>query len=145
MAEKDTIQEHGWIDRMLDLYSEGRSDIEVCRDLGITRKQFDNYMATSTAFKDLVDRGRDYAQAHWFSQARTNIKNKEFMTELFKFWMVNNYGWSSSKADTKRDPNEAVNLDKLKEELKNKMPELALLLGEPMDGRKLVNESGKKH
>lgn len=131
------------VDRMLSLYANGYSDIEVCKEIKISFKQFVEY-CDNPGFKNIVDYGRDAAQAWWMTQGRTNLTNKEFVTELWKYNMTNRFGWAS-KSEAKRDITETVNIDKLKAELKDKMPELAMLLGEPLDQRKVVSESRKKH
>lgn len=115
-----------WIETMLNLYSEGRGDIEVCKELKITRKQFNQYCADVPAFADLVERGRDYAEAWWMEQGRTNMKNKEFVFAIWQANMVNRYNWGSKKEAAGVSPN--LNVDKLREELFLKMPELARTL-----------------
>lgn len=139
----DKQEDGDLVDKMLRLYASGYSDIEICKEIKISFKQFVDY-CDNPGFKNIVDYGRDAAQAWWMSQGRVNLTNKEFMTELWKYNMTNRFGWAT-KSEAKRDSTESVNIDKLKAELKEKMPELALLLGEPLDQRKLVNESGKKH
>lgn len=145
MAEKDLIGggEKDWIDTMLELYAEGRSDIEVIRSLKLTRRYFEDMLATSPKFKEIVDQGREYSESWWYEQGRTNLRNKEFVTELWKFNMANRHGWAT-KSEAKRESVEAVNIDKLRQELKDKFPEMAAMLGIPLDQRQVVSESIKK-
>lgn len=138
----DSNLQTGWLAKMIPLYQEGRSDVEVCKELGITLKYFEGLYTSHPKFKELVDRGRDYAQAWWYEQGRKNLDNKSFMTELWKFNMANRHGWAT-KNDTKNLTPEAVNLDKVREEFKTILPELAALAGQPLDQRKIVSESAK--
>jgi hypothetical protein len=116
-----------WIETMLNLYSEGRGDIEVCKELKITRTQFNQYCADVPAFAELVERGRDYAEAWWMEQGRINLKNKEFVPAIWQWNMINRYNWSSKK-DSAADRDPHLNVDKLRDELFQKMPELARTL-----------------
>lgn len=107
---------------MLDLYREGMTDVEVMRALNISRKTFETAMDTSPQFRQLVQDGRDLAEAFWVSQPRLNLKNKDFMTELWKFYMANRYAWSTkSEQKTNELP---LNADKAREELQRNAPAL---------------------
>jgi hypothetical protein len=115
-----------WIETMLSLYEAGRSDTEVCKELRITRKQFEQYMSDVPAFAELVQRGRDYAEAWWLEQGRVNLKNRDFVTALWQFNMVNRHGWNSKREVSPADSN--LNLDKLKDELRRALPDLGKML-----------------
>jgi hypothetical protein len=136
-----------WTETLLDLYQSGRSDVEVCKELKLTRKQFEQYMSESDAFADLVQRGRDYAEAWWMEQGRVNLKNRDFVTTLWQFNMVNRHGWASKRESAQVDPN--LNLDKLKDELRKALPEIGKMLNTDVidldDARRaVVKTSGKK-
>ena len=111
-----------WIEKLLSLYSQGMSDVEVCKELEITRTQFDSYCAEVPAFAALVERGRDYSEAWWLEQGRVNLKNRDFVTALWQFNVVNRLGWSS-KREAAVEKHE--NLDKLRDELRKALPDLA--------------------
>lgn len=115
---KDGIQEEGWVEKMLRLYSEGMTDVEVCKEMQITRRKFEEYCSNSPEFKAIVEAGRDYAEAFWVSQPRKNLQNKNFMTEAWKFYMANRYAWG-----TKQEVKEKLSdydLDKIREELRKR-------------------------
>ena len=114
-----------WIETMLSLYESGRSDVEVCKELKITRKQFDQYCSEVPAFAALVERGRDYSEAWWLEQGRVNLKNKEFVTALWQFNVINRLGWSNKR---EASPDQHQNLDKIRDELRRVMPDLARTL-----------------
>lgn len=135
-----------WIETMLDLYQAGRADVEVCKELRITRKQFETYMAEVPAFAELVQRGRDYAEAWWLEQGRVNLKNKDFVTALWTYNLANRYGWSSKRETSQVDPN--LNIDKLKDELRKALPDLGKMLNSDVidldDARRaVVKTSGR--
>jgi site-specific recombinase XerD len=117
-----------WTTHMIDLFSEGRSDIEVIKALGITRKQFNSYYDRSQAFRDLVDWGRDLAEAWWVEQSRTNLGDKNFNTTLYKARMQKFYDWSDKVDTQNKNVNTEVDLKKLQQELADRLPEMMKLI-----------------
>lgn len=123
---KDGTSEDGWVKKMLDLYSEGMTDVEVCKEMQITRRKFEEYCATSPEFAAIVEAGRDYAEAFWVSLPRKNLYNKSFMTEAWKFYMANRYAWG-----TKQEVKEKFadyDIDKVREELRRRYSALGKTL-----------------
>lgn len=125
-APKEQEKRTTWIDDMLSCYEVGMSDVEVCKELRITRKQFEQHCADIPEFAALVERGRDYSEAWWLEQGRKNLKNKEFVTALWQFNVVNRLGWSSKRESAA--PEAHLNLDKLRDELRKALPDLARTL-----------------
>lgn len=119
-----------WAKRLLSLYEEGRSDVEVCKELGITKRQFTNYLQQSSGFRQLVEAGRDRAESWWMEQSRLAIRDRDFNTALWNKHMQNRYGWTD-KTDT-RNANVTADLDvkQLTEEFKNKMATILPMIGE---------------
>lgn len=116
-----------WFETMLDQYKEGKSDLEVCKALGITRKQFQKY-CEDPRFKDIVDWGHDLAEAWWEEQSRINLQNKDFNTNLFKARMQKFYGWADKVDNANKNVNSEVDLKRLQEELAERLPELMKLV-----------------
>jgi hypothetical protein len=140
VSEEPAEPKVSWVDTMLSLYSEGMGDSEVRKELGITRAQFDEYCQTVPAFAALVERGREYAEAWWWSAGRKNIKNKDFVVAIWQQNMTNRYGWSNKR----ESPAETtINVDKLREELRKALPDMAAMLNviTPEIGRKAVVSS----
>jgi hypothetical protein len=121
---------------MMDAYSEGKSDLAVCKDLGVSKKQFDSYIARSEPFREAVEFGRELAQAWWEEQSRINLQNKDFNTALFKARMQKFYDWSD-KVDQKNTNHTEGDINKLKEELALKMTDIKTYLPENVEVRVL--------
>ena len=132
-----------WTETMVDLYSEGCSDAEVIKELKITRKQFEQYCADVPKFAELVERGRDYAEAWWLEQGRKAVKekNNSFPQSLYFNSMANKYGWSN-KSDNKSGVEATLNLDRLKEELRKALTDIHKMVNviemDPAATRKLI-------
>lgn len=114
----------GWVEEMIDYYSQGMTDVEVCKELKITRKQFNEYLQDPN-FAELVETGRDYAEAFWVSLPRKNLHDKTFMVDAWKFYMANRYAWGTK---TERKETSEHNLEKIKEQLRAALPELGRTL-----------------
>jgi hypothetical protein len=117
-----------WVEDMLDLYSEGMCDAEVRRELKITKAQFDDYCGMPE-FHALVQRGREYSEAWWKRKGRVAVRdgNKDFPTTVWQYNMANRFGWASKRESVSLDPD--INLDKVREELANKAPDILKMLG----------------
>lgn len=93
MATGTTSNPPKW-DELLDLYSEGASDVEIARALRITVARFYNLIEEVPEFANFVERGRTLAQAWWYEAGRKNLWNKDFNTTLYNFNMKNRHGWA---------------------------------------------------
>lgn len=93
MATETISKAPNW-DNLLELYSEGASDVEIARALQITVARFYNLIDEVPAFANFVERGRTLAQAWWYEAGRKNLWNKEFNTTLYNFNMKNRHGWA---------------------------------------------------
>jgi hypothetical protein len=113
---------------MLNLYKEGRSDLEVMKALGVTRRQWNQYLQRSEAFREMVEWGRELAEAWWEEQSRVNIHNKDFNTNLFKARMAKFYGWADKVEGNNKNVNTDVDIKRLQEELVDKLPDLLKLV-----------------
>lgn len=106
-------------DQIIDLYKQGMSDVEVCRELEITKRQFEKMKAVNPIFRAVVERGNDYAEAWNLEQSRVNLHNKDFNTTLFNTRMQNMYAWSQKVDQNTKALN--VNAEMSKEELLKKL------------------------
>jgi transketolase len=106
-------------DQIIDLYKQGYSDVEVCRELEITKRQFEKMKAVNPIFRAVVERGNDYAEAWNLEQSRVNLHNKDFNTTLFNTRMQNMYAWSQKVDQNTKALN--VNAEMSKEELLKKL------------------------
>lgn len=106
----------------IDAYSEGYSDPEVMKLLGMSDKQFKRRYEEDESFRDFVDMGRTLSYAWWMSQGRINIHNVKFNTNLWTFVVKNRFEWAE-KLEAKTKSNEVGRLD-LKD-LKQEITKLA--------------------
>lgn len=112
-----------WAETMINLYREGRSDVEVRRELGVTKKQWENYMRNQ-AFAEMVEWGRELAEAWWTEQSRVNLQNKDFNTTLFKARMARFYDWHDKVESKNNNTGVEADLKRLKGELNDKLKQL---------------------
>jgi hypothetical protein len=103
-----------WAKEVVDLYSEGASDTEVAASLKITIKEYYKQLSEQPAFNQLVEYGRTLSQAFWEKQARLNIKNKQFNTPLWAFYMKNKYGWADKTESVNTNDNTNMDLDAIR-------------------------------
>ena len=104
-----------WPTIMVTLYAEGRSDLAVCKEIGLSKKRFNHYYDNNPSFRELVDYGRELAQAWWEDQSRTNLNNKEFNANLYKARMAKFYDWSDKVQTDNKNQNSELSLEMLKE------------------------------
>lgn len=108
-------QEASKWDMALSLYGEGASDVEICKLFQITQAKFDRMYTEVQQFAAVIDYGRTISKAWWYSQARQNIKNKEFNSSLFNFAMKNLHGWADKVESSTKDEGDK-SVDKLRTE-----------------------------
>ena len=111
-----------WVDRMMDNYKQGYSDYEICADLNIPWKEFDRRMREDDVFAQVVEIGRLFSKAWWYSQGRLNLKNKEFSPTLWFAIMKNRFGWSEKNvaSDENDKPLDQKSTEELKAEVLTK-------------------------
>jgi|AntAceMinimDraft_6_1070360.scaffolds.fasta_scaffold26428_2 hypothetical protein len=120
--------DENWTGKVLALYGQGRKDLAICKELGMTKRQFEMAINSSSGFKDMVEFGRELSQNFWEEQSRLNLENKEFNTTLYKMHMQQFHGWSD-KAETKGSQTlSASDIDKLKHQVVDRLPELMKLV-----------------
>lgn len=129
-----------WINELKDAYLQGASDVEICKILKMTQKEFDSYYERSASFKEMVDIGRMMSKAWWYEQGRRNIENTKFNTTLWSFNMKNRYGWADKTENTSVDADfEDMDLNKLESMLRKKAPSVLRLLKPTMTDAEIVN------
>ena len=114
-----------WTDKLMTCYKEGMSDVEVCRELELTIRNFNQLYSENEGFKKLVDYGRMLSNAWWMEQGRKNLWNKEFSVSLWNFNMKNRFGWAD-KTEVRSDElgDGPVNLDDLRTRLHKAIPKV---------------------
>lgn len=114
-----------WIDKLKKAYSEGKSDVEVCKELQVSPRMFRKMVNENEGFRKLVEYGRMLSQAWWEEQARTSIKDKSLNYQVWALTMKNRFGWAD-KTEIKGDdlPDAQTNLDELRGRITRELPKL---------------------
>ena len=111
------------LDACLDLCREGAGDVEIAEQLSLTMKQFRGRCESNEAFRTFVDKGSTIAQAWWWRQGRTNLKNKNFLHGMWAFNMKNRYGWAE-KTDTTTTGELDLDINQMQRQLSQALKEL---------------------
>ena len=104
MARKKTtisVLSEGWQPKVLELYKEGASDVEVKALIGELRTDIDSisndlwerWMDEEPEFAETIKKGRALSAAWWERIGRTNLHNKEFSYVGWYMNMKNRFGW----------------------------------------------------
>ena len=113
-----------WADELISNYREGFSDAEVAAAMNITMREFYKQIKENPSFSKLVEYGRTLSLAFWEGLARKNIRNKEFNTSLYNFYMKNKHGWADKVETSNTTENTNISLDALREEISRKLKRL---------------------
>ncbi len=99
MAEmgRPTHYSEDMIDRLKDSMRNGKSVKQFCRDEGVSNRVFYDWTAKYPDFLRAFEIGKDECEAFWEDRCINNFDNKNFNTNLFKFYMANRHGWTDKK------------------------------------------------
>ena len=88
---KDTLSPD-WKEKVLDLYKEGGSDVEVRVMLGISNDLWTRWMEEEQEFSETIKKGRELSYAWWLKQGRM-LRDKDLNVTLWYMNMKNRFGW----------------------------------------------------
>lgn len=123
-------------EKMLSVYSEGGSDVEVASALGLPKARFMEMYEENTGFQKVVDMGRTMSEAWWHHVARRNLLSKGWQGATWAFNMKNRYNWMDRVDSGGRDDATPVNIEEMKTELHNTLKRIESI--NPAAARKIM-------
>jgi hypothetical protein len=130
-----------WVKVLTDSYKEGFSDVEVCRELRITMKQFTSMYDKNDKFAELVDFGRMLSHAWWMEKARKNLNMRDFNTSLYVMVMKNRYGWAEKLEASQVDSSDLQSVRELRARLEKELPKLVKSLTPSLTDASLLDKT----
>lgn len=107
----------GWQTKILSLYREGASNIEIKAQIHEWRGSFSNdlwerWCKEEEEFSQVINVGKMLSEAWWSKSGRTNLVNKEFNYTGWYMNMKNRFGWSDKlKTDNNNQNTVTFNFD----------------------------------
>jgi hypothetical protein len=106
----------GWYNEVLELYSEGASDVEIKAWIYEKRKSFSNdlwdrWMEQEPEFSETIKVGKMLSESWWAKTGRKNLNNKEFSYTGWYMNMKNRFGWKDKQeVDQKTEHSGGINI-----------------------------------
>lgn len=126
--DKAALTETGehWVDMLKRLYSEGATDVEVCKALRMSHRKFLQKERNDPLFAELVEFGRLSSKAWWVELGRKCARSGA-PSQAFNYWwanMKNQFGWTDKAEVVDTKSTDSLSNDEIKAriaELTNKI------------------------
>lgn len=122
MADRET---KSTIQKVIDLYSEGGSDVEIARLLGLSLNKFYELVDENASFADVVERGRTFSQAWWYEAGRRGLFADKFNASVYALNMKNRFAWADKVETGDKASSMTVNADEAQAQLRSALKKLA--------------------
>jgi len=130
-----------WHTDLLELYTQGGSDVEAAVILKITLRRFEQLYLEQPAFAEIIDMCRTLSRAWWDSLPRKNLWNKDFNAPLYGFNMKNRFGWADKTEVREEKSARDMDLAELRARIVKQMPHLLKRMPELANHLALVETS----
>lgn len=92
----------GWQDKIIFMYGDGSSDVEIKAWICEQRGSFSNdlwnrWLEEEPDFSETIKMGRLYSESWWAKQGRKNLENKDFSYTGWYMNMKNRFGWKDKQ------------------------------------------------
>ncbi len=110
-AGRPTKYKKEFCDTVLELMREGKSIVNCCAELDISRETFYSWMEKHKEFHDTVKRGMELSEHWWQEKARENLDSNQFNSTLWYMNMKNRFKWTD-KQEVEHSGGVSINITK---------------------------------
>lgn len=87
----------GWEKKIIDLASQGASEVELRGELDISNDLFYRWLEEEPHFSETIKKCKEKCQIWWEKNGRVNLENKDFSYTGWYMNMKNRFGWKDKQ------------------------------------------------
>ena len=125
---RPSLYDAGYCERVLKLGAEGCGKAEIAAGLSICRKTLNSWIRVHPEFRDAMRRAMDLEYAWWLKTGREGQFDKTWNATSWALQMRNRFGKcfrERAPMETNEEPKDAVNAERLREEMERKLSRIA--------------------